>query len=154
MSIRNFKLYGCAFLISFFSTLSVSAADMEDNRVLIKLPNKIEEKFLQNMRDHIGALDDIVHAVRAGEFEKAKIVASSRLAWSSFVHDENDEIAKHLPIPMRKMAEQMYDATGKFIWLAQNASVEESTENYRNLFEALGNFTTTCRSCHETYRLR
>ena len=154
MFIRNVKLLGYAFLISLISALSVSADDMKDHRVLIELPNDIEKKFLLNMRDHVGALDDILHAVQAGEFEKAKVIASTRLAWSAFVHDENNEIAKHLPIPMRKMAEQMYDATGKFIWLAQNASVEESAENYHNLFTALGNFTTTCRSCHETYRVR
>lgn len=154
MTIKKFKLFGYALLYSFILTLSVSANDREDSRVLVTLPSEIEKKFLFNMRDHVSALDDMLHAVKAGEFEEAKVIASTRLSWSSFVYNENDEIAKHLPIPMRKMAEQMYDATGKFIWLAQNASVEESAENYQNLFEALSNFTTTCRSCHETYRVR
>lgn len=130
------------------------AANMQDNRVLVELPKDIEKIFLLNMRDHIAALDDILHSVRSGEFDDAKITASTRLTWSSFVHDDKDEIAKFLPIPMRKMVEKMNDDTGKFIWLAQNASVQESAENYQNLFEALGNITSTCRSCHETYRVR
>lgn len=150
----NLKVLGYAVLISFFYANTAFASDKDDNRILVTLPEDIENKLLINMRDHIGALDDIMHAVRAGEFDRAKKVASSRLTWSAFVHDSGNEIKKYLPIPMRKMVDKMSDDTGKFIWLAQNASVEENAENYRNLFEALGNITTTCRVCHETYRIR
>ena len=55
---------------------------------------------------------------------------------------------------MQIMADQMYKAGSNFVVLAQNASVDESVENYKNVIGALGEVTSACRNCHETYRLR
>jgi cytochrome c556 len=154
MHVINLKRSAYTILLSFIISLPITAEELEDNRILITLPKDVQKQFLLNMRDHMAALDDILHAVQASEFDKAKTIASSRLIWNSFIYDKDNNIAKHLPVTMRKMAEKMDDDVGKFIWLAQNASIQKTPENYQYLFEALGNITSTCRSCHETYRVR
>jgi hypothetical protein len=130
------------------------ADEMSDTRALVKLPDDVEQKMLVNMRDHIRALDDIIHAVEAGEYEKAEKIAESRLGWSSLVRQGDQEVADHWPKPMQLMADQMYEAGSNFVIVAQNASVEDSKEGYQKVFAALGRVTSACRNCHEAYRLR
>ena len=154
MKIDKIKLVALICILIFVSALPVSADNMKDTRIFIELPNDAKEKMLFHMRDHILALDEIIHAVRAGEYEKAQGIAESRLGWSSFIGGGDQELADHLPKPMQKMAEQMGRAGSNFVILAHNASVEESKDNYMNVIGALSEVTSACRGCHETYRLR
>lgn len=143
-----------AFFIILVFALPVTSDEMKDVRTLVKLPAEIEHKMLVNMRDHIRALDDIIHAVQAGDYEDAESIAESRLGWSSLVRRGDQEVADHWPKPMQAMADQMYDAGSNFVIVAQNASVEDSKESYKKVIAALGQMTSACRSCHEAYRLR
>ena len=77
MRLQKVTVVVCSFAIA--GALSVTAGEMEDARTMVKLPSDIENKMLVNMRDHIGALDDIIQAVQAGEYEKAEDIAESRL---------------------------------------------------------------------------
>ena len=132
----------------------VNADEMKDTRIMVNLPTDIKEKMLVNMRDHIRALDDIIHAVQAEEYDKAEGIAESRLGWSSLVRRGDQEVAKHWPEPMQKMADQMYRTASDFVIVSQNASVEDSKESYQKLIAALGDVTSACRGCHEAYRVR
>ena len=142
----------CCLAISGFST--TNADETVDTRINIDVPKNIKEKMLVNMRDHIRALDDIIHAVLEGNYEKAEGIAESRLGWSSLVRRNDQEVADHWPDPMKKMADQMYEAGSNFVIVAQNASVEDDKESYRQVIKALGKMTSACRNCHEVYRLR
>jgi len=135
-------------------SLSVSAGEMKDTRTLVKLPPDIEKKMLANMRDHIGALDDIIQDVKTGEYDKAQEVAESRLGWSSLVRRGDQEVADHWPKTMQLMADQMYRSATDFVLVAQRASVEDSKESYQKILSALGDITATCRGCHDVYRVR
>ena len=148
------KLVAMACLLALIGGLLVNTAETNDTRTMVKLPEHVKTKMLANMRDHVYALDDIIHAVRAGEYEKAQGIADSRLGWSSFVVSGDEEVADYWPKPMKVMADQLYKAGSNFVVLAHNASVEESADNYKNVIGALGEVTAACRSCHETYRLR
>lgn len=151
---RSLKLTAAGCCLAFAGILSVTAGEMEDARTMVKLPSDIENKMLINMRDHIGALDDIIQAVQAGEYEKAEDIAESRLGWSSLVRRGDQEVASHWAKPMQKMADQMYRSASNFVIVAQNASVEDSKEGYQKVLAALGDVTSACRGCHETYRVR
>ncbi len=154
MKIKNVKHTAVACFIAVVFALPVIGDEMKDSRILVKLPGDIEKKMLVNMRDHIRALDDIIHAVQSGEYEKAEGIAESRLGWSSLVRQGDQEVADHWPKPMQAMADKMYDAGSNFVIIAQNASVEDSKESYQKVLAALGDMTSACRSCHEAYRLR
>lgn len=154
MSNKILKLNVLAYCLAITYALPVISGEMDDNRIMIKLPNDIEKKMLVNMRDHIRALDDIIHAVQAGEYEKAEGISESRLGWSSLVRRGDQDVADHWPKPMQKMADQMYNAGSNFVIVAQNASVEDNKESYQKVIAALGEMTSACRSCHDAYRLR
>ena len=151
---RPIKLTSLVCCLALLGTLSISAEEMKDTRAMVKLPTDIKEKMLVNMRDHIRALDDIIHAVQAEEYDKAESIAESRLGWSSLVRRGDQEVAKHWPEPMQKMADQMYRTASDFVIVSQNASVEDSKESYQKLIAALGDVTSSCRACHEAYRVR
>ena len=154
MKIKHAHQKAVAFFIVLVFTLPAISDQMSDARILVELPEDIEHKMLVNMRDHIRALDDIIHAVQAGEYEDAESIAESRLGWSSLVRRGDQEVADHWPEPMQAMADQMYDAGSNFVIVAQNASVEDSKESYQKVIAALGQMTSACRTCHEAYRLR
>lgn len=149
---RFLKQIALAFCLVIVGTLSATAD--EDTRTLVMLPDNIEKKMLANMRDHIRALDDVIHAVQAEEYDKAESIAESRLGWSSLVRQGDQEVAKHWPEPMQKMADQMYRSASNFVIVSQNASVEDSKEGYQKVIAALGEVTSACRGCHEAYRVR
>ena len=151
---RSLKLIALVCCLAIAGTLSVTAGEMKDARTMVELPSDIKEKMLVIMRDHIRALDDIIDAVQVGEFEKAESIAESRLGWSSLVRLGDQEVAKHWPEPMQKMADQMYRAASDFVIVSQNASVEDSKESYQKVIAALGEVTSACRGCHEVYRVR
>ena len=151
---RMQKIMTVACCLAVTVSLTVSAGKMEDTRTIVKLPSDIEKKMLVNMRDHIGALDDIIQAVQAGEYDEAQEVAESRLGWSSLVRRGDQEVANHWAKPMQKMADQMYRSASDFVIVAQNASVEDSKESYQKVLSALGEITAACRGCHQTYRVR
>lgn len=154
MKFKHMHQKALAFFVTLVFALPVISEEMKDVRTLVKLPADIENKMLVNMRDHIRALDDIIHAVQTGEYEDAESIAESRLGWSSLVRRGDQEVADHWPKPMQAMADQMYDAGSNFVIVAQNASVEDSKESYQKVIAALGQMTSACRSCHEAYRLR
>lgn len=150
----SLKLTAITCFIAITSSLSATADENEDARIMVELPSDVENKMLANMRDHIRALDDIIHAVQAEEFDKAESIAESRLGWSSLVRQGDQEVAKHWPEPMQKMADQMYRSASNFVIISQNASVEDSKEGYQKVIAALGEVTSACRGCHEAYRVR
>ena len=151
---RMQKIMTVACCLAVTVSFTVRAGKMEDTRIMVKLPSDIEKKMLVNMRDHIGALDDIIQAVQAGEYDEAQEVAESRLGWSSLVRRGDQEVANHWAKPMQKMADQMYRSASDFVIVAQNASVEDSKESYQKVLSALGEITAACRGCHQTYRVR
>jgi len=151
---RSVKLTALACCLAIVGTLSIKAEEMKDTRTLVELPSDIKEKMVVIMRDHIRSLDDLIDAVQTGEYDKAESIAESRLGWSSLVLLGDQEVAKHWPEPMQKMADQMYRAASNFVIVSQNASVEDSKESYQKVIAALGEVTSACRGCHEAYRVR
>lgn len=151
---RSLKAIALVCCLAIAGMLSVHADEMKDTRTMVMLPSDIKQKMLFNMRDHIRALDDIIHAVQGGEYDKAASIAESRLGWSSLVRRGDQDVAKHWPEPMQKMADQMYRTASDFVIVSQNASVEDSKESYQKLIAALGDVTSACRVCHEAYRVR
>ena len=151
---RKLKL---AVILIYFIVVSISysnAEEINEARTLVKLPDEIKEKTIILMRDHVSALEDIIHAVEAEEYDEAERIAESRLGWTSSARPEDLEVIKHWPEPMQKMADELYHAASNYVNLSQKARISGSTESDRNVTAALGKVITACRGCHETYRLR
>ena len=72
---RTLKLASmlCCFIIAGISY--AYAEEIKDARMLVKLPDHIKEKMVILMRDHIRALEDIIHAVQTEEYDKSERIA-------------------------------------------------------------------------------
>ena len=151
---RSMKLTAMACCIAISGTLSVKAEETKDSRILVELPSDIKEKMVVIMRDHIRALDDIIDAVQTGEYDKAESIAESRLGWGSPLRITDQEVIKHWPEPMQKMADQLYRAASNYVIVSRNAAAEESKGSYQKVNAALGEVSSACRACHDAYRLR
>ena len=148
------RLIALAACIMAAGSISSNAGEKQDSRQLISVPNDTESKMLVNMRDHIVALDEIIAAVQAEDYEKAENIAEFRLGWSSLVRRGDQEVANHWATPMQKMADEMYRSASNFVIVAQDASVEDSKEGYKKMLGALHKMTSSCRNCHEAFRVR
>ena len=151
---RSIKMIVVTVFIAVIYSFSANAGEMSDSRQLVKLPKNIESKMLINMRDHIAALDDVIAAVQAEEYDKAGQIAESRLGWSSLVRRGDQEVTKHWAAPMQKMADEMYRSASNFVIVAQNASVIETKESYKEVVGAIQKITSACRGCHGVFRVR
>lgn len=151
---QSIKVIVLAAYFALICSFSASAGEVQDSRQLIKLPKNIESKMLINMRDHIAALDDVIAAVQAEEFDKAGQIAESRLGWSSLVRRGDQDVTKHWAAPMQKMADAMYRASSNFVIIAQNASVIQTKESYVEVIGAIQKITSACRGCHGVFRVR
>ena len=148
------KLTAIAFILFFAGFTNIYAEEKKDTRILVKLPSDIQDKMIAIMRDHIRALEDIIYAIQVEDYDKAEDIVESRLGWSSSLGLGGQEVVKHWPEPMQKMAEQLYHAANNYVVISQNTAVKDNNKNDQKVIAALGEVVTACRTCHEAYRLR
>ncbi len=124
--------------------LSPAAAD---ERVLVDMPPMMQEHMLGNMRDHLGAVNDILDALAAGDAARAAEVAEHRLGMSSLGSHGAAHMAPFMPQGMREAGTAMHRAASRF---AREVVEGDLAQGYRLLQEV----TATCVHCHSGYRIR
>ncbi|MCW8836462.1 MAG: hypothetical protein OQJ99_08870 [Rhodospirillales bacterium] len=130
------------------------AAPETEGRELVKLPPPIRDYMLEAMRDHLVALNELLDALSLGDFEQAGIVAESRLGLRSPEGEDAADIRKHLPRAMIEMDMALYEASGRFVEIAQDARNLDSATALDMVFAGLRDITDACVACHSGYRLR
>ncbi|MFK7815176.1 MAG: hypothetical protein AB8B92_02475 [Gammaproteobacteria bacterium] len=147
---HTLKLTKFALFFIIVTTVTTYAENNNDLRIFVKLPDEIKEDTVIIMRDHIHALEDIIHSIQSEDYKEAERIVDSRLSWGSGGHI----IIKHWPEPMQHMANHLYRTASNYVVTSQNAAKIDSRNNEEDVIAALGNVITACRSCHEKYRIR
>lgn len=124
----------------------------EDPRTLVNLPPPMQEHMLQNMREHLLALNAILAALEKGETQEAGRIAEARLGVNAQTSHGAAQMAPLMPEGMRAMGGTMHRAASRFVTIAQDAELEENGE--RKVFGALREITDGCNGCHQAYRIR
>jgi hypothetical protein len=119
----------------------------EDPRLLVELPEMMQQHMMSNMRDHLVAINEILHAMAKGELDKAADIAEARLGMSSLESHGAGHMARFMPEGMRRAGTDMHKAASRFALKAQE---DEPLPAY----EALADITSACVSCHFGYRIR
>lgn len=132
-------------IVSLLSVGSAYAAD--DERELVPMPTMMQEHMLENMRDHLAALNEILAKLAAGEFDEASEIAESRLGMTSLQSHGASHMAQVMPEGMRKVGTSMHRAASKFALKAQEGEVVPA-------YGALSEVTAACVACHSAYRVR
>ena len=122
-----------------------------DARQKIEMPAMIQEHMLNNMRDHLRALQEIQAALAKSDFDKAADIAEQRIGMSSLEKHGAAHMAPYMPKPMQDIGTQMHRAASRFSRTAQEAAVKA------DMGPVLDDFSTLlrqCIACHDSYRLR
>lgn len=127
-------------LISLCSTSSA-----EDKRQLVKMPEMMRVHQLENMRDHLKAVDEILMNMGAGELDIAADIAEQRLGMSSLSKHGASHMAMVIPKEMGAIGTSMHKAASRFALKAQEGDALEA-------YKALQEVTSACVACHSAYK--
>ncbi len=123
----------------------------QGTRQEVALPVPMQEHMLENMRDHLRALQEIQTALARHEFEKAADTAEQRLGMSSLEAHGAAHMAPYLPKPMQDIGTQMHHAASRFARTAQEAAVKGDLSP---VLAGYSDVLQQCNACHSTYRIR
>ena len=117
----------------------------KDERQLVEFPEMMRTHMLENMRDHLVALNEILTYLAEDELERAADVAESHLGFSSLESHGASHIAEFMPEGMAAAGTAMHRAASQFARIAQEG---EALPAYRKLKD----ITAACTACHAGYR--
>ncbi len=140
----NKPINAAASVILLFNSASIAA---EETRLLVQLPEMMQQHMMSNMRDHLVAINEILINMANGEPEKAAEVAESRLGMSSLESHGASHMAKFMPEGMRQAGTSMHRAASRFALKAQEGEALPA-------YKALSEVSSACVTCHSGYRIR
>ncbi len=129
------------------SSLHGNSVASNDTRILVELPEMMQQHMLSNMRDHLTAVNEILVYLGNDELEKAADTAEYRLGMSSLVSHGASHIAKFMPERMRQVGTTMHKAASRFALIAQEGEALSA-------YKALSDITSACVACHSGYKVK
>jgi Mg/Co/Ni transporter MgtE len=135
------------FLAVLISGLPANSVALDDTRILVELPETMQQHMLSNMRDHLAAINEILVYLDNDELEKAAETAEYRLGMSSLKSHGASHMAKFMPEGMRQAGTTMHKAASRFALKAQEGEALPA-------YKALSDITSACVACHSGYRVK
>jgi len=139
LTLAMLALLGCA--------VSVPAA-ADDGRTVIRLPAETRSGFLDEMRGHMDALDDVISALAAKEFARASHVARTELGIGS-----GKGFGRFMPPEFREMGMAMHRSALDFADAAAATPPVPAAQDWARAMMALQSVSTACRACHSAFRI-
>lgn len=134
-------------LVASFALLPNNSQASKDVRILVEMPQMMQQHMMTNMRDHLAAVNDILLYLGRGELEKAAEISEYRLGMSSLESHGASHMAKFMPEGMRQAGTTMHKAASRFSLKAQEGDVLAA-------YKALSEITSACVACHSGYKIR
>lgn len=125
----------------------MNLAASNDDRLLVELPDRMQQHMLSNMRDHLAAINEILVYLGQNKMDKAAETAEYRLGMSSLKSHGAGHMAKFMPEGMRQAGTSMHKAASRFALIAQEGDALPS-------YNALSAITSACVACHSAYRIK
>jgi len=135
------------FFVALVTVIPGTSVSSNDTRILVELPEMMQQHMLSNMRDHLIAINEILVYLGNDELDKAAEVAEYRLGMSSLDSHGASHMARFMPEEMRQAGTAMHSAASRFALKAQEG---EALPAYRALTEV----TTACVACHSSYKVK
>jgi hypothetical protein len=124
-----------------------TSVSSNDTRILVELPEMMQQHMLSNMRDHLAAINEILVYLGNDELDKAAEVAEYRLGMSSLGSHGASHMAKFMPEGMRQTGTAMHKAASRFALKAQEGEPLAA-------YNALSEITAACVACHSGYKVK
>ena len=135
------------FLAALVTGIPGTSLSSDDTRILVELPEMMQQHMLSNMRDHLAAINEILVYLGDDELEKAAEVAEYRLGMSSLGSHGASHMGKFMPEGMRQAGTTMHRAASRFALKAQEGEPLAA-------YKALSEITTACVACHSGYKIK
>ena len=119
----------------------------DDSRLLVELPEMMQQHMMSNMRDHLVTINEILVNMANGQLDRAAEVAESRLGMSSLEAHGASHMAGFMPEGMRQAGTNMHRAASRFALKAEEGEMLPA-------YNALSEITSACVACHSRYRIR
>lgn len=130
--------------------LQLTPVVAEDTRVKVDLPEMMRDHMLNNMRDHLLALEEITRNLANHEYDTAAEIAESRLGMTSMKLHGAAHMSHFLPAKMGAIGTEMHRAASRFALAAKDAEIEGGLNK---AFSALSGVMQQCVACHSGYRV-
>ena len=128
-----------------------TAAGAEDTRQFVKLPAPAQEALVEEMRDNLVALNEVMSLIAAGRIKEAGEVAEAKLGVSAMgKHRDKPFDARpgpHMPPSMHGIGMDGHKAASEFATAAMTGDRDKA-------LALLPNLTAGCVACHFSYRTR
>lgn len=134
-------------LIMLLLTNSTFSFAAQESRQLVKLPERMQQHMLSNMRDHLVAINEILHYLGNNKMDNAADVAEQRLGMSSLTTHGASHMAGFMPAAMRKAGTTMHKSASQFALKAQEGDLLSA-------YKSLSHVTSSCVACHSAYRIK
>jgi hypothetical protein len=129
---------------------AASTGSPGDPRQLVSFPEPMRMHTLENMRDHLLALQEITFALAKSDYDGAARIAEQRLGVSSLERRGAAHVARYMPREMQAIGTQMHRSASRFALDAQGAG---ASNDIRPALAGLGTVMQQCVACHAAYRL-
>ena len=119
----------------------------EDSRKFVELPTMMQKHMMANMRDHLKAINEILHELSNNQMDKAASIAEQRIGMSSLDDHGASHMGKFMPKGMRQAGTNMHKAASRFALKAEEGDLTSA-------YKALAEVTSACVACHSSYRVK
>ncbi len=131
-----------------FAAGGAASGRAEDPRQAISLPPDVRAEFMEEMRGHMDALDDVIASLAAADFGAAATAARDELGIGS-----GKGFGRFLPREFRELGMAMHRSALDFADVAAAVGQPPTAAEWRGTVEALQVVSSTCRGCHAAFRL-
>jgi len=140
---RNYYLS----LAALITCMAGNSSASNDVRIIVELPQMMQEHMLTNMRDHLAAINEILIYLGNDDLDKAAETAEYRLGMSSLESHGASHMARFMPEGMQQAGTTMHRAASRFALKAQEGEALSA-------YKALSEITSACVACHAGYRVK
>ena len=122
-----------------------------DSRQLAAMPVPAQEALREEMRDFMSAMHQILDSLAEGKLNEAADMAEAKLGMGAMGRHRGAAMdampGRYMPPEMHKLASGMHFAATDFAKAARTGDKQKA-------LAALPAVTSSCVSCHLTYRIR
>ena len=135
-------------LLGVMLALASLPALAEDSRTRLDLPAEIRQQFLEEMRNHMAALDGVMQLLAAGQPREAGALARKDMAMG-----QGKGFGRYMPIEFRELGMAYHRSAEQFARLTETLPAKPSAEQWVELVGGLGAVTANCAGCHGAFRV-
>lgn len=131
------------------TALAAPAAKAEDSRTAVDLPPDVRTQFLEHMRTHMNALNDVVQLMAQGKIREAGSTAHKEMAIG-----QGQGFGRYMPPEFREMGFEYHRAADDFARIASEVPEPPDAAGWSKLVDGLAKVTVRCNACHAVFRVK